>query len=52
MTKKEIKLDSQIQKAAKDTIKAGKVISYPIAGYKGYKGYKGLERLRGANKTT
>ena len=35
MTKKEIKLDSQIQKAAKDTIKAGKVISYPIAGYKG-----------------
>lgn len=35
MTKKAIKLDSQIQKSIKDTIQAGKVISYPIAGYKG-----------------
>ena len=32
---KAIKLDSQIQKATKDTIQAGKTISYPIAGYKG-----------------
>ena len=35
MTRKAIKLDSQIQKAIKDTIKAGKTDSYPIAGYKG-----------------
>ncbi|WP_300475384.1 integrase arm-type DNA-binding domain-containing protein [uncultured Psychrobacter sp.] len=35
MTKKAIKLDSQIQKANRDTIQAGKVTSYPIAGYKG-----------------
>ncbi|WP_350588585.1 hypothetical protein, partial [Psychrobacter sp. 78a-MNA-CIBAN-0178] len=35
MTKKTIKLDSQIQKAVKDTIQAGKTVSYPIAGYKG-----------------
>ncbi|WP_298906512.1 tyrosine-type recombinase/integrase [uncultured Psychrobacter sp.] len=35
MTKKAIKLDSQIQKSIKDTIQAGKVVSYPIAGYKG-----------------
>ena len=35
MTKKAIKLDSQIQKATKDTIQAGKTVSYPIAGYKG-----------------
>ena len=35
MTKKTIKLDSQIQKAVKDTIQASKTVSYPIAGYKG-----------------
>ncbi|WP_201525941.1 tyrosine-type recombinase/integrase [Psychrobacter frigidicola] len=35
MTKKTIKLDSQIQKATRDTIQSGKTISYPIAGYKG-----------------
>ncbi len=35
MTKKAIKLDSQIQKSIKDTIQAGKIVSYPIAGYKG-----------------
>ena len=35
MTKKAINLDSQIQKAIKDTIQASKTVSYPIAGYKG-----------------
>lgn len=35
MTTKAIKLDSQIQKATKDAIQAGKTVSYPIAGYKG-----------------
>jgi len=35
MTKTTIKLDSQIQKAIKETIQAGKTISYPIVGYKG-----------------
>ena len=35
MTTKAIKLDSQIQKATKETIQAGKTVSYPIAGYKG-----------------
>lgn len=35
MAKKAIKLDSQIQKAVKDAIQAGKNDIYPIAGYKG-----------------
>lgn len=35
MTTKAIKLDSQIQKATKETIQAGKTVSYPITGYKG-----------------
>jgi len=35
MTKKAIKLDSQIQKAVRETIQASKTTSYPIAGYKG-----------------
>ncbi len=35
MTKITIKLDSQIQKAIKETIQAGKTFSYPIAGYTG-----------------
>ena len=35
MTKKAIKLDSQIQKVIRDAIKAGTNDSYPIAGYKG-----------------
>lgn len=35
MAKIEIKLDSQIQKAIKEAIKAQKTISHPIAGFKG-----------------
>lgn len=35
MARIEIKLDSQIQRAIKDAIKANKTVSHPIAGYKG-----------------
>ena len=35
MTKKTINLDSQIQKAIRESIKSGSTNSYPIAGYKG-----------------
>lgn len=35
MAKADLTTDTQIKRAIKDTIKAGKTISYPIAGYKG-----------------
>lgn len=34
MAKTDLTTDTQIKKVIKDTIKADKTISYPIAGYK------------------
>ena len=35
MIKTDLTTDTQIKRAIKDTIKVGKTISYPIAGYTG-----------------